>query len=221
VAIRAVVFDVGETLVDETRAWSTWADWAGVPRLTFLAVLGAVIERGGDHLEPFHILRPDMDVRAEAAARRAAGEDDGVDAGDLYPDAVPCLAALHRAGYVLAIVGNQPSRTEALFHQLDVPMAFVASSATWGVQKPDAAFFERIASELDMPPEDIAYVGDRLDNDIRPAAAIGMQAIFVRRGPWAWIQAGRSQPPEAALTIESLEELPAALRERRAAARGA
>src|SRR2546421_90534 len=40
--IRAVFFDVGETLVDETRQWGAWADWLGIPRLTCFAVLGAV-----------------------------------------------------------------------------------------------------------------------------------------------------------------------------------
>ncbi len=38
--MKAVVFDVGETLVDETRYWDEWADWLGVPRFTFFAVLG-------------------------------------------------------------------------------------------------------------------------------------------------------------------------------------
>jgi integrase len=41
--IGAVVFDVGECLVDETREYGTWADWLGVPRHVFLAVFGAVI----------------------------------------------------------------------------------------------------------------------------------------------------------------------------------
>jgi hypothetical protein len=36
--INAVVFDVGETLIDETREDGTWADWLGVPRHTFSAV---------------------------------------------------------------------------------------------------------------------------------------------------------------------------------------
>src|SRR6266446_6422224 len=31
-AIRLVVFDVGETLIDESRMWGEWADWLGVPR---------------------------------------------------------------------------------------------------------------------------------------------------------------------------------------------
>jgi hypothetical protein len=33
--IRAVFFDVGETILDETREYGTWADWVGVPRHTF------------------------------------------------------------------------------------------------------------------------------------------------------------------------------------------
>ena len=51
--IRAVVFDVGECLVDESREYGTWADWLGVPRHTFSAVFGAVIARGGDYRETF------------------------------------------------------------------------------------------------------------------------------------------------------------------------
>jgi hypothetical protein len=45
--IDAVVFDVGETLVDETREYGNWADWLGVPRHTFSAVFGAVIASEG------------------------------------------------------------------------------------------------------------------------------------------------------------------------------
>ena len=44
--IRAVVFDVGETLVDESREYGSWADWLGVPRHTFSSVFGAVIAEG-------------------------------------------------------------------------------------------------------------------------------------------------------------------------------
>ncbi len=62
----------------------------------------------------------------------------------------------------------------------------------------------RIASELALPPAAIAYVGDRVDNDIRPAAAAGMCAVFVRRGPWAGIQCPTGSPPDAAFTVEDL-----------------
>jgi HAD superfamily hydrolase (TIGR01662 family) len=211
VTIKAVVLDIGETLVDETRIWSTWADWLGVPRMTFMAVAGALIERGGDHRDPLRLFRPGIDLRAELVKREAAGIPDDILREDLYPDAEPTLAGLIAAGYRVGVVGNQPTRAENVFTTLGLQLEFVASSEGWGVQKPDPAFFERIAEELRLPPEEIAYVGDRLDNDVRPAASAGMAAIFIRRGAWGWIQAGRTNPPEAAATIEGLDELEAAL----------
>jgi hypothetical protein len=48
-ALKAVFFDVGETLIDETRDWGEWADYLGVTRLTLFAALGAVINRGQHH----------------------------------------------------------------------------------------------------------------------------------------------------------------------------
>ena len=60
--IRAVWFDVGEALVDETREYGTWADWLGVPRHTFSAVFGAVIARGRDYREVFQHFRPGFDL---------------------------------------------------------------------------------------------------------------------------------------------------------------
>ena len=211
--VRAVVFDVGETLVDETRTWTSWADWLGIPRLTALAMLGAAIARGEHHLAPFRQLRPDTDLRAEVRRREEAGVPPDVIADDLYPDAVPCLHALHRAGYRLGVAGNQPAQAEALFHALDVPLDLVASSATWGVEKPDPVFFRRIVDELGLAAGEVAYVGDRVDNDVTPARAAGLVAVFLRRGPWAWIQAGRDDPPDASLVVPSLAELPGRLAE--------
>ena len=80
-----------------------------------------------------------------------------------------------------------------------------------GVVKPDPAFFDRIVAELDLRAGEIAYVGDRIDNDIRPAQAAGMVAVLVRRGPWAWIQTGQGALPETVIVIESLTELPGVL----------
>jgi FMN phosphatase YigB (HAD superfamily) len=95
---------------------------------------------------------------------------------------------------------------------LDLPVEMLGVSATWGVTKPDPAFFARISSDLDLPPADIAYVGDRVDNDVEPAAGAGMRAIWIRRGPWAWIQSGTGVPTAAAAAIDSLGELPRLLR---------
>lgn len=47
--VRAVVFDVGETLVDETAQWTRAARTASVTPFALMGVLGALIERGEDH----------------------------------------------------------------------------------------------------------------------------------------------------------------------------
>jgi FMN phosphatase YigB (HAD superfamily) len=58
--IDAVFFDVGGTILDESREFDTWADWLGIPRHTFSAVFGAVIARGLDYRETFRAFRPDF-----------------------------------------------------------------------------------------------------------------------------------------------------------------
>ncbi len=213
-----VCFDVGETLVDETGVWGSWADLLGVPRLTFFAALGAVIERGGHHLEAFEVVRPGFDV---AAAIEAAEHDpDGpgrFTVADLYADVEPAFRVLAEAGYRLAIAGNQPERAEAVLAEAGLPVEFVASSARWRVEKPSTAFFDRLAQEAKLTPGEIAHVGDRVDNDVVPAADAGLVSVFIRRGPWGVIQASRPGVERAAIRIESLNELAeglAALRER-------
>ena len=209
--IEAVVFDVGETLIDETRAWSAWADRLGVPRLTFMAALGAFIARGAHHREPFSLFRPGMDMDAEMRAFRSTRDAAPFGHEDLYPDVLDCLAELQRRGYRLGTAANQPTEAAAAIRALGLPFELVGMSDEWALAKPDPRFFERIARELDLPPERIAYVGDRLDNDVRPARAAGMTAVFLRRGPWAWIQVGRAAPAEASIVIERLTDLPEAL----------
>lgn len=200
---RWVCLDVGETLIDETRVWSIWADVLGIPRLTFMAAFGAVVARGGEHSGVFPLVGID-DWRAHFPAVRAAYGGFGPD--DLYPDALPALAALRAAGYHVAIIANQPAERSAELRALGVEPDVMAMSDEMGIAKPDAAFFTR-ALELmgDPAPADVAYVGDRPDNDVRPAAAAGMRPVWIRRGPWGVIQA--EPPPEAVLTVTSLTEL--------------
>jgi HAD superfamily hydrolase (TIGR01549 family) len=216
--IRAVFFDVGETLVDETRQWTSWADWLGVPPLTFCAALGAVIERGEHHRRVFDCFAPGLDIPAEEARRQAAGRGYVLEARDLYPDALPTLAALRARGLQIGIAGNQPERAEAALSEAGVAADHLASSARWGVEKPSPAFFARIAETAGLPPAEIAYVGDRLDNDILPARAAGLFAVFLVRGPWGIVHARRPETARASLVIDRLSDLPAALE--RAAGQG-
>jgi FMN phosphatase YigB (HAD superfamily) len=58
---------------------------------------------------------------------------------------------------------------------------------------------------------EIAYVCDRVDNDVAPAATAGMVAVFLRRGPWGYLQADRPEAALARIRIDSLADLPEAL----------
>jgi FMN phosphatase YigB (HAD superfamily) len=205
--VDAVFFDLGETLIDETRWWSDWAAWLGVSSTTLLAVLGAVIERGEDHRKTFEIVRPGLDFDAIWAEKLDEGYEDVV-RSDFYPDAHPCVERLKRDGYVVGVAGNQSWIESTIRAHVDLDLVFTAGGL--GVAKPDVAFFERIADAVALPPGRIAYVGDRLDNDVAASAAAGMRPVWLRRGPWAFIQQSKASSG-VAVVIDSLDELPGAL----------
>jgi len=207
--IRAVVFDVGECLVNEAREYGTWADWLGVPRHTFSAAFGATIARGLDYRETFQIFRPGFDLDGERERRARAGQPESFSEEDLYPDVRATLAELRSAGYWVGIAGNQTSRAGEILRSLGLPCDMIATSDDWGVSKPDPVFFERVVEAAGLGTSEIMYVGDRLDNDIRPAAKVGIRTALIRRGPWAIIQ---QNDPDAmqvpTIRINSLVELP-------------
>jgi FMN phosphatase YigB (HAD superfamily) len=213
-AIRAVWFDVGETLIDESREYGTWADWLGVPRHTFSAVFGAVLARGGDYREVFQHFRPGFDLGTERKARLNAGLGEYVNAHDLYPDARPCLQALRDGGYFVGIAGNQTIRAGRFLRELNLPCDVLATSDDWGAEKPGASFFDKMTAVSGHARAETAYVGDRLDNDIAPAARAGLFTIWIRRGPWGYIlDPDRPGLPDGvpSMVVANLDELAAKL----------
>jgi len=159
VAVTTVVFDVGETLVDEAATYARW--------------------------------------KAEGL--------DGVpfQERDLFADALPCIAALRARGLRLGAAGNMHAWHEDF---LRAHVDFTGSSERWDVWKPDAGFFRHVVEEAGVPAEEIAYVGDRVDNDVLPARAAGMTAVRIRRGMHA-----ADETPSGVPEILSLAELPEVL----------
>ncbi len=200
---RWVCLDVGDTLIDETRVWATWADVLGVPHLTFFAALGAEVIGERDHrtlLERFG--GPRWQERA-AEVEAAYG---GFRNDDLYPDALRAIDGLRGAGYRVAVFANQPAIRAAELEALGVRPDVMAMSETLAAHKPDPAFFTRALELLGDPPAgDVAYVGDRLDNDVRPARAVGLRAVWIRRGPWGVLHEDREGA--AHLVVRTLDEL--------------
>ncbi len=190
-AVRVVVFDVGETLVDETNMWTRVAEAGGVTPFTLMAGLGATIALGRHHDDVWGLLGIEHPPGSWTL-------------DDWYPDALPCIARLRAAGYRVCASGNTPSFVE---EDLRGYVDAVGSSETWGVHKPDPAFFARVVELAGVEAGMIAYVGDRADNDVGPAIAAGMVGVHIRRGPWGHLQ----EPPAGAIRITSLDELPGAL----------
>jgi HAD superfamily hydrolase (TIGR01662 family) len=211
--IEAVFFDVGETIVDESREYGTWADWLGVPRHTFSAVFGAVIARGGDYRETFQYFQPGFDLAVERERRAEAGQAESFSEEDLYPDARPCLGELRRMGLRVGLAGNQTARAEQILKSLDLPVDVIGTSDGWGVEKPAPAFFVRLIEEADCVAESVLYVGDRLDNDIRPAQEAGMSTALIRRGPWGYLFEDEAVRSRCLLRLTGLAELPGLIRE--------
>jgi FMN phosphatase YigB (HAD superfamily) len=206
-SITAVCFDVGETLIDETREWDGWAEFLGVPRLTLFTALGVAMFRGESLRRVFEIFRPDLDFSTVRQQRAAAGWRYGFQPTDLYPDARPCLTELRQRGFRILIAGNQPKEAEAALHALELPVDAIATSAGWGISKPAPGFFAKVVEAAGVPAENIAYVGDRVDNDVIPARAAGMMAIFLRRGPWGWMHEERPGIEQAHVRLRTLHGL--------------
>ena len=82
----------------------------------------------------------------------------------------------------------------------------IASSAELGVSKPDKEIFLRALAMANCRPENAVMVGDRLDNDIRPAKELGMKTIRIRKGLAVYMRP--SCPAEVPdFTVDNLSQI--------------
>jgi HAD superfamily hydrolase (TIGR01549 family) len=213
--ITTVVFDIGETLIGETRIWTRWARRLGVPELTFLGVLGGMIALDRSHREVFEFFRPGFDLEGELERWRIddpTGMRENFDSDDLYPDVRTALGLLREIGATVVIAGNQPPQARAALEVMELEVAAILTSADLGVEKPSPGFFEAVCEAVGVAPDEVIYVGDRLDNDVLPAQAAGMRGALIRRGPWGYLHSARPEAARADYLIDSLEELAAIVR---------
>jgi FMN phosphatase YigB (HAD superfamily) len=115
-------------------------------------------------------------------------------------------------GLWVGIAGNQTARAGKILRELALPVHLMATSAEWGVAKPDPAFFRKVIDTAPGHAEEIVYVGDHRDNDLIPAKAAGLRAAYLRRGPWGHLWADDQVVAKLAdWRITSLAELPGLL----------
>jgi HAD superfamily hydrolase (TIGR01509 family) len=196
-ARAGILFDVGYCLMDESARLAHALAWlaealvaAGAPLMAadlHAAYLAAC--RRPEPGEPSLLVQMlrGLGIPAEttAALRRAVPWDAAP--LEAYPEAVSALHDLRAAGFRLGILANQPASALA-----DLDRAGIATlcdgvwlSAAVGLAKPDPAFFRLALDAWSLVPGRVAYVGDRPDNDVAPAKALGLATVRLRRGPHA------------------------------------
>ena len=174
--IEWIFFDVGSTLVDETRAYD---------------------HRAMDMIENTEISFSEFDrKRIELASQGFDGNSEAIRYFGLYKtpwhtedeepfsDALETLDCLRTRGYRLGIIANQVSGTAQRLEKWGLLKHFeiIVTSAEFGVAKPDRLIFEKALELAECQPQDAVMIGDRLDNDIIPAKAIGMKTVWIRHG---------------------------------------
>ena len=116
---------------------------------------------------------------------------------------------LKKMGLKLGIVSNtfvHGSSLDKHLEQLGLLDFFTIRlySYQFNFRKPDARFFKTAAQRIGETLENIMFVGDRIDKDIKPAVKAGMQAVLKQ----AYTNAGRTAP-KVTHKIHQLAELPA------------
>ena len=103
----------------------------------------------------------------------------------LFADCASVLGTLKARGYRLGVIANQVPGTAERLRNWDILQYFdvIAPSAELGMAKPDPAIFLWALQKAGCKPENAAMIGDRIDNDILPAKALGMKTIRVLTGP--------------------------------------
>jgi len=238
--IKAVLFDLGETLLNFGKINSTMLFRQGA-RLSYDYLKSRGQPVGGFEyycwrnliaLRFRHLISniTKKDINSSALLRRI-GTNKGIklDAqqwrdfawlwyeplsklATVEPGIQETLAKLEKMGLKLGIVSN----TFVNAHSLEKHLKQFGLMDFFGVRfysyefdfrKPDVRIFKIAAERIGEPAENILYVGDHIDNDIKPALRIGMQAVLKA----AYTNTGK-KVPAGAWRIDQLSELPALIK---------
>jgi putative hydrolase of the HAD superfamily len=102
----------------------------------------------------------------------------------VFPDVVPSLERIQKAGVRLAVVSNWDSRLEPTLQNLGLRGFFevILASVEIGEPKPSPRVFAEAAARLRLPASAILHVGDSAGEDLEGARGGGFQAVLIARG---------------------------------------
>ncbi len=179
--IRWLFFDMGYTLVDETRVWqarcreqAAMAE-AREKRVSEADILHAIEQASRDWRPQYRGALAALGLTAAAPYRS--------ELEILYPDAPAVLSRLCRR-YSLGVIANQAAGLEQRLSAFGIRQYFSLVVSSWesGVMKPDPGIFRLALEKAGCAPREAVMIGDRLDNDVLPAKALGMKTLWIRQG---------------------------------------
>jgi HAD superfamily hydrolase (TIGR01662 family) len=121
---------------------------------------------------------------------------------ELYEDVRPVLSELRGHGLKLGLVSNTARDLDSFLEHHDLHVDAAVSSRVHGKTKPDPSIFQAALDLLAVQAEEVAMVGDSIEDDVDGARALGMRAFLLDRE-------GRHADVDGALP--DLWALPAAL----------
>ncbi|MFZ0891159.1 MAG: HAD family hydrolase [Thermoplasmata archaeon] len=219
-SVRAVFFDLGDTLID-VRDYALWLEVArGVMvDLDSDALVHAVQEATKandrpDPVPPTELWRQILATASERPVTTHTAERFLAELGQreptvrLFSDARRCLDVLHAQGRTLGVLSN--SRSEESIRSLMASVGIlrffsvVLSSGTEGVAKPEPEIFRRALRRANVQAPESFYVGDLAYTDAKAARAAGWHSVWLHRDGTGFGE----DPPE----ITSLLEVPLVIR---------
>jgi putative hydrolase of the HAD superfamily len=204
--LRAVLFDLDDTLHDDTRTYRRAAERVagelalerGLDPERLVEAYVAQADRFWQGLSVNVFGTPLVGLRSRmwSEALASVGVDDPAlgersaeaynrhrrDLLELWPGALDLLARLRKRGLKLAMITNGFAETHrekiALLALEDAfDEIFIADEV--GMLKPDPRLFRLAAERLGVPAEVCAMVGDRFERDITGAQAVGMFTVWM------------------------------------------
>ena len=207
-------FDLGETLVDERPALFEWTK-SCVTLLDGIGVsataedLDQAIRNAATDFDPKAMLTGVMALSGGLLNAEIIRRDTSMptDLLVLFPDVEDLLATLSQR-YSLGIVANQSPDTIKRCEDWGIAryFEFILGSADVGLAKPDPAIFQMALNQAGCTGGEAVMIGDRLDNDIRPARKFGLSTIRVLQGYYTG-QQPRDDIDVADITIPGIAEL--------------
>jgi len=203
-----IFFDVGYTLLDETPAWDDRfavlsRELSSNGRVVTVPQIWEMFAKVCTEFEPKQWIGLCQRLsRDESEYERAFNVADGWrhELQRPYPGTAEMLKSLVMRGYKLGIIANQWAGVAERLKTfgLSDPITVCVGSAEAGVVKPDPRIFEMALRQAKCEPREAVMVGDRIDNDVRPAKALGWVTIHVRQG-----ESGKQRPRNDAETPDA------------------